>query len=699
MKETAASIGRLIQAAQRDDASEKRTDLFDRYMGEPYGDEVEGRSSFISTDVSDAVEAILPDILDVFTSAEGLVEFLPVGPEDEEAARQETEVVEHIFWQKNRGFEILYTWFKEALIQQNAYVKRGWDDRERVEIEEYEELTGEELAQIIQGKASKGIEYEIEELDGGDADEMGMPTPIRAKIRCVSREKRYVIEAIPQEEFFVSPRWNSVSLEGVPCCGQKQRIERGELLRMGFSEESVEKATSKEVDEYQTASRFDTRDAFEGDDDRGDDKSTQEVTVYEAYCRVDINDDGRAELVRAWASGDGSTLLQWEGGRDAVDEVSCIPYSCLTPYIVPHRHVGRSVAELVDDIQKVKTVLFRHTLDNVYAINYARPHVDETLIGPNTLTDLANPAHGAPVRTGGALVEYQRPPSVIDTTLPIIAQMDDLKEMRTGATRYNQGLDANSLNKTSSGITKIMNASQKKTLLVARTFAETGMRDLFLGIHRDLRSGPMKELAVKLRGKWVQVNPRLWADRTDMTVTIGGSSREQRREGLMLLGQLQRELVAGQSRMVDDGKIYNLAGRMLETYGFKGLAEFLNDPAQLPPEPPAQPDPMLMMQQEQLRIADEQGKRRDALAGLKLQMDHQARMQEMALKAQAEERQALKVAADIQIAGEKHDLDRKATVMDDDFKRDKLKADAATGYMREGEALVQSDPPVDYGNV
>lgn len=699
MKETAASIGRLIQAAQRDDASEKRTDLFDRYMGEPYGDEIEGRSSFISTDVSDAVEAILPDILDVFTSAEGMVEFLPVGPEDEEAARQETEVVEHIFWQKNRGFEILYTWFKEALIQQNSYVKRGWDDRERVEIEEYEDLTGEELAQIIQGKIAKGIEYEFEELEGGDVGPDGTPTPINAKLRCTSREKRYVIEAIPQEEFFVSPRWNSVSLEGVPCCGQKQRLERGELLRMGFSEESVEKATSKEVEEYQTSSRFDTRDVFEGDDDRGDDKSTQEVTVYEAYCRVDINDDGRAELVRAWASGDGSTLLQWADGRDAVDEVSCLPYSCLTPYIVPHRHVGRSVAELVDDIQKVKTVLFRHTLDNVYAINYARPHVDETLIGPNTLQDLANPAHGAPVRTGGALVEYQRPPSVIDTTLPIIAQMDDLKEMRTGATRYNQGLDANSLNKTASGINRIMNASQKKTLLIARTFAETGMRDLFLGIHRDLRAGPMKELAVKLRGQWVQVNPRLWADRTDMTVTIGGNSREQRREGLMLLGQLQRELVAGGSRMVDDGKIYNLAGRMLETYGFKSLAEFLNDPTRMPPPEPAQPDPMLLMQQEQLRIADEQGKRRDALAGLKLQLDHQARMQEMALKAQAEERQALKVAADIQNAGEKHDLDRKKAVMEDDFKRDKLKADAATGYMREGEAVVQSEPPVDYGNV
>ena len=126
--------------------------------------------------------------------------------------------------------------------------------------------------------------------------------------------------------------------------------------------------------------------------------------------------------------------------REAIDEVSCIPISSLTPYIVPHRHIGRSVAEIVDDIQKVKTVLLRHTLDNIYLTNYARPHFDENMAGENTFTDLANPAPGAPVRTGGAEVIYNMPPSVIGTTLPLLEKFDDLKETRTGATRYNQGL-------------------------------------------------------------------------------------------------------------------------------------------------------------------------------------------------------------------------------------------------------------------
>jgi hypothetical protein len=106
------------------------------------------------------------------------------------------------------------------------------------------------------------------------------------------------------------------------------------------------------------------------------DEATETVTVYEAYCRLDVNDDGKAELVRVWATGDGSRVLQWENGDDAIDEVSSLPFDCLTPYIVPHRHIGRSVAEIVDDVQRVKTVLMRTTLDNIYGTQYPRPHFD-----------------------------------------------------------------------------------------------------------------------------------------------------------------------------------------------------------------------------------------------------------------------------------------------------------------------------------
>lgn len=682
-----ASIARLITNAQQTEASEKRSKLFDRYMGEPYGDEVDGRSAFISTDVADAVEAILPDIMDAFTSTEGLIEFQPIGPEDEEAARQETEVVEHIFWEKNNGFAILLTWFKEALIQQNSYVRHSWDERERIEIEEYADLDADEIMAILGQKDAAGVEYEAIETEDNDDG------TVNITLRCATKEKRYIIECIPQEEFFHTPRWHKVSLDGIPCCGHRKQVERGELLRMGFDPESVD-AAADDGDWQQTEERFETRDSFEDDPDAGD-ESTRLVTVYEAYVRADINGDDRAELVRVWASGDGSTILKWANGDDAIDEVSALPFACLTPYIIPHRHIGRSVSEQVDDIQRVKTVLIRHTLDNVYLTNYPRPEFDETLAGPNTYEDLANPAPGKPIRTGGVPITWQRPPSVIDTTLPIIQGMDDLKESRIGATRYNQGIDAESLNKTASGVQMIMNAGQKKTLLIARTFAETGLRDLFLGIHRSLRAGPLKALAVKLRGQWTTVNPRVWADRTDMTVKVGGNSRETKRNAYMLMGQIQRELLQGGSRIVNEGHIYALTTRMMQTFGMTGADEFMDDPATIAPAQPQPPGPQeqAMAAQMQLQAADMQRRTQ------KDQMDHQARMAELQLKSRELALREVAEAAKIDSTGERIDLDRNKAVMDDDFKRDKLEIDALTGLHRQAAQAVTSTPPMDYSDV
>lgn len=656
-----AEIGRLISDAQSSDTSDRRAKLFDRYMGEPYGDEVKGKSSFVSTDVADAVEAVLPDLMDVFTSAEDIAEFSPVGPEDEGFAKQETAVVSHVFWQLNAGFENLYTWIKEALVQQNSYVQRGWDEREWVTVEEYDDMTIDEAILALEGK-----DYEIIETEKNENGTFYL------KVRCTEKEKRYVVECFPQEEFFVTPQWNKIGLEGVPCCGRRRDIERGELLRMGFAKASVEEATLH-TQEAQTDDRHDTNDLLESKPVDGDD-ATQKVTVYTAYCRLDINGDGKAELVRAWATGDGSKILKWENGKDAIDEVGSIPYSALTPYIIPHRHVGRSLAELIDDIARVKTVLIRHTLDNVYATNYTRPHVNENDAGQNTLSDLLNPAPGAPVRTGGAVIEYPVPPSIIGTTLPLIEKMDDIKEVRTGATRYNQGLDAESLNKTATGIARIMNAAQKKTLLIARVIAETGLRDLFLGIHNDLRAGPVREMAVNLTNGWVKVNPKQWRRRTDMVVKVGMGSgdRDMRRQGLMLMAQTQEKLLMGRSGMVDRENIYNLAQEVMATYGFKAIDKFIKHPSQVPPPTPQPPDPQIMIAQEQVQVMQNESEARIKLDAWKAQQEHQRKLRELGIREQDADTKAQKTASDIMTDHERLELDRKRAVMADDLARDQM---------------------------
>ena len=650
-----AEYTRLLSKATADEAKEWiRTELFDRYMGEPYGDEQDGRSKFLDTAVSDAVEAVFTDVMDVFTSQKHLARFDPAGPEDVEASKQETDIIHHLFWAKNDGFSVLSTWLKEALIQQNSYVWSGWQEKEVVTVEEYEDLSLEELVAVLNDLDG---EYEITEqsgfvMDEGEAivevDEMGQPVPISVKIRCEKVEKVYKICPIPQEEFFGTPRWSQVSLDGIPCHGWKREVDRADLLAMGFHPDSVDEAISGS-DQEQEESRHTTKDAHEDEDD----DSTMAM-LFESY--VNMGEDKR-RLYRIYSHSENGDILRWADGSDACEEVSYGRISTLTPMIVPHRHIGRSIAERVDDIQHVNTVLMRQLLDNLYATNYGRPYFDENHAGGNTYADLLNTAHGAPVRTGGADIQWYTPPSVAPTVLPVLEKMEGLKEERTGATRYNQGLDAESLNKTVGGMGMILNASQKKNKLIARTFAETGIRDLFLRMHADLRSGPHKEMAIELRGNWISINPRSWRRRTEMTPAIGmgKGDQDQRRAGYMALGQVQEKLMASGSTMVGEREIYNTIKDTAETYGIERVEQYVMDPMKAPPKPKQQPpaDPIKMSAEiEQMKIQSDM-----QVKMTKQQQDHEYRMRQLALD-------EARLANDIQTDDEELDIKRAKLAQD-----------------------------------
>lgn len=697
--EVKTAFGRVIAAANAASmADDTRSKLFDEYMGEPYGDEADGRSAFVSTDISDGIEASLPDLMDVFTASENIVSFQPVGPEDEGAAKQETEVANHVFWKMNDGFLILYTWIKEALTQQNSYTKQGWVEKTRVELESYDDLDVNELVAVLSGKDG---EYEVQEQSGfsvqadpttgqqvivPEVGDDGQPAPIAIKIRCVTKEKRYEINVIPQEDFFVSPRWHSISLKDVPCCGHRREMEKGELKAMGFSEESIASA-SDDAEEFQTAARHDTKDSRDHGDDEYADESTEKVTVFEAYVRADINDDGIPELCRVWAIGDGSKVLQWDDGSEAIEEVDDHPFSCITPFPVPHRHVGRSMAELLRDPQRVKTVMMRHLFDNIYATNYQRPYFDDTRGGPGgaeqLYEDLLNPDQGAPIRTGGIDVQWFKPESVVPDILPILQMMDDLSEKRAGSTRYAQGLATEALNNAAaSTVAQVRDWVTMKKMLIARVFAETGFKDLFRRIHKDMRNGPHRELALQLRGEWVNVNPRQWKSRTDLTVSVGMGTgdRDTIREGLMLLGQAQKEWMAAGMPGVGPAQLRHTVEKMAETYGIEEIGPFIGEVQEQPEQPPEE-DPGKQAFEQQMQLA---------------QMQIQQQAQEAASKLELER---YKIDLQHQIELQKLALSQQKAVLDDDRVRDVEELKAASGFQRDNPMRAELAPPLPYDRV
>lgn len=165
---------RTIISAQKSDAlaavqsakltiERERADRF--YMGDMSAEfpTEDGRSSAVSSDVADTIEGLMPSLMDIFAGSDEVVRFEPVGAEDEEAAQQETDYVNHVFMQQNPGFMVLYSFLKDALLSKVGIVKVFGEESEIEEYETYYDLTDDQFALLAQDVVNSNGELEIVE--------------------------------------------------------------------------------------------------------------------------------------------------------------------------------------------------------------------------------------------------------------------------------------------------------------------------------------------------------------------------------------------------------------------------------------------------------------------------------------------------------------------------------------------------------
>jgi hypothetical protein len=256
--------------------------------------------------------------------------------------------------------------------------------------------------------------------------------------------------------------------------------------------------------------------------------------------------------------------------------------------IMPHRHIGRSYADLTMDIQLIKSTLIRGQLDNMYLANNGRYAISDRV----NLDDMLTSRPGGIVRVegdpGSGIMPLSHPP-LPASSFGMVEYMDSMKEKRTGITSYNQGLDSNSLNKTATGVAQIMNAAQQRIELVARTFAETGVKELFTLVHHLVRTTLTKPDIVRMRNKWVEVDPREWKARKDLSISVGlgAGNKDQQLTHLMSILQMQKEAI--QIGITNPEKIYNALAKLTQNAGFKNPEEFWVNPANSPPPQPQGP--------------------------------------------------------------------------------------------------------------
>ena len=580
------------------ETSLQRQQALEYYMREPYGNEVEGRSQVVTGEVAEVIDGALPQIMKVFTQSNNAVVFEPVNEGDGEMAEQATAYVNHIFYKDNSGFEILNSWFWDALCQKVGVVKAYWDDKKDTTKEKYENLTEDELAMIMQDDEVEIIEQEefVESIpqepqmviapDTGQPmmNEVGEPLtqespPLQVSyynIKCkrTKDSSKVKIENVAPEEFLIDKR--ATTIEDASFVAQRSLVTRSDLIAMGYDKDVVAELSTGDLLEF-TPERVARYSAGEEpfNTNNSDDESMERVEYYECYVRTDLDEDGIAELHRVCYA-DNQVLMH--------EECDYVPFHSVCPIPIPHKFFGQSLADRAMDLQLIKSTVTRQMLDNLYLTNNYRVGAVE---GQVNLDDLLT-------STAGGVIRIKNPNALVPMTVqssagqsfPMLEYLDTVQAKRTGVSEASQGLDPNILqNVTATAVAAMSSAAGGKIELIARIFADTGVSSLMKGILQLVCKYQNKERIIKVNNKFVPMNPREWNTEYNVTVNVGlgtGSKSEQLGVMQMILDKQEQMLTQyGLSNPLVSLKQYrDTLAKFVNMAGFKDESGFLKDISQ-----------------------------------------------------------------------------------------------------------------------
>lgn len=568
-----------------------RADALDRYMGKPYGDEQAGRSQVVSRDISDVVEGVTANVLKPFVGGDRVVMFNPRGPEDEEGAQQETDYINFVVMERNNGFVVLNSGVKDALLLRNGYLKCAWTKREDITIEPYVGMSDEELAMLLQDEDVEVVsheEYPAFDVPRIEGIQQAVPTLHDVKVRRKKPTEYVEVMPVPPDQLKVSQRTPEPSVQNSDFVQHETHKMISELRELGYD---VPDDIVDGEDGSETVEDF-ARAVFSGEADQWDDPTkdpARRIVLYkETWIRLDVNQDGIAELRRVCTVG--KNILRYkEGGRykagqEANEEADLIPIACFTPVLMPHRHLGVSVYDLIKDIAQIKTAMLRSHLDNRYLLNNAEKVVNVDAI--ENIEDFLISRPGGIKRVKGPPGEAAMPLVVPDTgagALQTMEYLDSIRENRTGYTKTAEGMKSGSLATETLGELQMQQSQSGIRLeMIARTIAETGLRDLFRIVHALTLKHSTRAEKVRLRNTWVAVNPREWVRRTDLSISVGlgSTTGPQQIQNLMMIGQAQQQAMP--LGIVTPENIFNTLSKLATAAGFKNPAEFFTKPDMQP---------------------------------------------------------------------------------------------------------------------
>lgn len=559
-----------------DEIAPERERAIKFYRGDLFGNEEEGRSQVVMTEVRDTILAMMPSLLRVFTASEKPVEFAPRRAEDVAMAEQATDYVSYVFNVDNPGFTILHSGFKDALKSKIGVFK--WYTATTTDIRE-ENYSGIDQAQMMLLQQDGTVELLRAVQTGvGETDPLsGQPTPIfDVTIRRRIENKRQVVECVPPEEFLIAR--NARDLDTADYVGHRSLKTMSELIEMGYEREDIEEhgnaSSSFELNVEANTRNPALKEWMGGSADNNADPSMRRYEYTESYIRIDKDGDGVAELRRICTIGGGTYILHDE----VVDEVKM---AVICPDPESHMVIGSSIADQVMDLQLIKSNVVRNTLDSLAQVIHPRTVVVE---GAVNMDDVLNVETGGVIRaTQPGMIQELGNTFVGQQAMPIIAYLDDVRASRTGMSKASQGLDPDVLQSTTkAAVTATMSAAQERLEMVARIFAETGIKRLFRGLLKEVIRNQDRPRMVRLRNAWVPIDPRSWDADMDVVVNVGlgTGSIEQRVQLLTTVIAQQKEILQTMgvnNPLVTMKQFRNTLAQVLELSGLKDPSRYFNE--------------------------------------------------------------------------------------------------------------------------
>jgi hypothetical protein len=635
--------------------AERRRYALQQYFGNPRGDEREGRSQVVTRDVFEQVEWLLPSLMEIFTSGPQVVRFVPKNDDDVQSAEQATAVVNHVFSREN-GFMVLYTMFKDALVQKNGIVKVWFENSTQVTFEDYEGKNLIELQAVTDDE-----DYEMRKVTAwhinqqtGEREELNEDSPlpenhdpmrVRYDIEGVryKRSGKIALENVAPEEFIINR--DARGLDDPTCrfVGQRIRTSESQLIAWGHDPELVRRIPSSQSvysTDQDSIIRASQDDSFPlVFSDRKDSERT--VYVTESHVLVDRDGDGVSEWWKVVTGGDyAQSLLHAEPANGH-------PFVSVTPIPVPHRFHGLSLADVTGDLQEINTTLWRQFLNCAYLATDPRNIVLSRGVGEAAapmvnLNQLLNAAPGGYIEEyePGALRPYEQKSNASEI-LPALEVHSKMKETRTGISPEAMGINPDSISKHVYGTMVQSSAAATRTTLYARIFADTGVKNLFEKIYMLLMQHDTRGMTIRLRGEYVHVDPTSWATEVDCQVTVGlgHGSKMEKSMNLQTIGEVQKALhEAGLPQMASATNVFNTVSDLVESLGFRSPEQYFTDPSTVePPEPPPDLAQIAVEKAQEIEFMRVELKRQEVelkrdelmLEIKKTELDHEVKIQEL----------------------------------------------------------------------